>query len=69
MYHQKKDDKLSPRTGRPTTDPRGTNRTGVRLTDSDMGKLEFCISKTGMSKTDIIRKGIDLVYQELKEKE
>jgi len=60
---------LSPRTGRPTTDPRGTNRTGVRLTDSDMGKLEFCISKTGMSKTDIIRKGIDLVYQELKEKE
>ncbi len=32
-------------------------------------KLEFCISKTGMSKIDIIRKGINLVYKELKEKE
>lgn len=57
---------MSPRTGRPTTDPRGKNRTGVRLTDSDVEKLEFCISKTGMSKTDIIRKGIDLVYKEIR---
>lgn len=60
---------MSPRTGRPTTDPRGKNRTGVRLTDSDMEKLEFCVSKTGMSKTDIIRKGIDLFYKEIKGKE
>ena len=37
---------MSPRTGRPTNDPRGTNRTGVRLTDSDMEKLDFCIRKT-----------------------
>ncbi len=59
---------MSPRTGRPTIDPRGKNRTGVRLTDSDMEKLEFCISKTGMSKTDIIRKGIDLVYKEVNKK-
>lgn len=56
---------MSPRTGRPTNDPRGTNRTGVRLTESDMEKLEFCIKKTGRSKTDIIRQGIDLVYKEV----
>lgn len=59
---------MSPRAGRPTNDPRGTNRTGVRLTDSDMEKLDFCIKKTGMTKTEIIRKGIDLVYKQLKEK-
>lgn len=69
MFNKKEVDKVSPRTGRPTTDPRGTNRTGVRLTDSDVEKLEFCISKTGMSKTEIIRKGIDLVYKEVKENE
>ncbi len=57
---------MSPRTGRPTNDPRGTNRTGVRLTDSDMEKLDFCIRKTEMTKTEIIRKGIDLVYKQLK---
>lgn len=59
---------MSPRTGRPTTDPRGTNRTGVRLTDSDMEKLEICIKETGLTKTEIIRKGIDLVYQEVTKK-
>ena len=57
---------MSPRTGRPTNDPRGTNRTGVRLTDSDMEKLDFCIRKTEMTKTEIIRKGNDLVYKQLK---
>jgi hypothetical protein len=59
---------VSPRTGRPTENPRGDNRVGVRLTYSDMDKLEYCIKKTGLSKTDVIRKGIDLVYQELTKK-
>lgn len=59
---------MSPRTGRPTTDPRGENRTGVRLTETDMNKLEFCIKETGMTKTEIIRKGIDLVYQQIAKK-
>ena len=59
---------MSPRTGRPTKDPRGENRTGVRLTESDMSKLEFCVKETGMTKTEIIRKGIDLVYQQITQK-
>ena len=56
------------RTGRPTTDPRGTNRTGVRLTESDMEKLKYCVEETGKTKTEIIREGIDLVYQKVKKK-
>lgn len=68
MYKQKKgDDKLSPRTGRPTDNPKG-NYTGVRLSDDEIKKIDFCMKKTGMSKTDVIRKGIDLVYNELNKK-
>jgi len=68
MYQQKKgSDNLSPRTGRPTNEPR-KNWQGLRLSDNDVKKLEICIQKTGMTKTDIIRKGIDLVYQEVTKK-
>lgn len=56
---------MSPRTGRPTNEPKG-NRKSYRLSDSDMEKLRFCMEKTGMSETDIIRRGIELVYQEAK---
>ena len=49
--------------GRPTNNPKA-NRESFRLSDDDMEKLNFCIEKTNMSKTDIVRKGIDLVYQE-----
>ena len=59
---------MSPRTGRPTTDPKG-NRESFRLSDSDAEKLRYCVEKTGMKKVDVIRKGIDLVYKEVKEKE
>ncbi len=56
---------MSHRMGRPTTDPRGNNRAGVRLTESDMKNLEFCVKETGMTKTEIIRKGIEKFYNEL----
>lgn len=49
--------------GRPTDTPKN-NRESFRLSDDDMEKLKFCTGKTNMSKTDIVRKGIDLVYQE-----
>ena len=56
---------MSPRTGRPTSEPKG-NRESFRLSDSDMGKLKYCVEQTGMKKVDIIRKGIDLVYNEIR---
>jgi predicted DNA-binding protein len=31
-------------------------------------KLNYCSEKTGMTKADIIRKGIDLVYNEVTKK-
>ena len=50
--------------GRPTDAPKN-NRESFRLSDDDMEKMRFCMEKADMSKTDIIRKGIDLVYQEM----
>lgn len=58
---------MSPRTGRPTNDPK-SNWTGFRLSDSDIEKLNYCAEKTGMSKAEIVRKGIDMVYQQITKK-
>lgn len=55
---------MSPRTGRPTTDPK-SNWTGFRLSNNDIKKLNYCAKETGMSKAEIVRKGIEKFYNEL----
>lgn len=60
---------MSPRTGRPTDNPKA-NRESFRFSKEDIRKLEFCVEETGLTKTEIIRRGIDMVYEDLlKEKE
>lgn len=56
---------MSPRTGRPTTDPK-KHETRIRMSDSDITKLEYCCEKTGLTKADVIRMGIEEVYKKLK---
>lgn len=56
---------MDKKVGRPTDEPKN-HRESIRLSDNDMMKIDFCMKETGMTKTDIIRKGIDLVYQEVK---
>ena len=51
--------------GRPTDNPKST-LAHFRMSDEDLKKLEFCSEQTGLSKSEIVRKGIDKVYQELK---
>ncbi len=51
--------------GRPTQSPK-THNTRIRLSDEDIAKLEYCKEATGMTYADIIRKGIEKVYTELK---
>lgn len=58
---------MTPRTGRPTNEPK-SNRESFRLSDKDIEKLNYCVQKTGLSKVDIVRRGIDLVYQEINKK-
>ena len=59
--------KMSPQTGRPTSDPK-RHDTRIRMSDEDVRLLEICCQKTGMSKTDVIRQGIREVYEKVKEK-
>lgn len=54
---------MSPRTGRPTDDPKIHERK-IRFSDRDMEKLDYCCKVLGLTKSDVIRKGIDRLYQE-----
>ncbi len=56
---------MSPRTGRPTTDPK-KHETRIRMSDEDIEILEYCAKVTGKSKADIIREGIREVYKKIK---
>lgn len=57
---------MAPAHGRPPSkDPKG-HRESFRMSESDIEKLNFCTNKTGMKKVDVIRRGIDLVYNEIR---
>jgi len=60
---------LSPAYGRPPSKDPKWHRESFRMSDSDIEKINFCVEKTGMKKVDVVRRGIDLVYKEIKEKE
>ncbi len=65
MVTQKRGEVMSPRTGRPTTDPK-KHETRIRMSDEDVEILEYCAKVTGKSKADIIREGIREVYKKIK---
>lgn len=56
---------MSPRTGRPTSNPKITE-IKVRATKEDREKLLFCCNQTGKTQYEIVMQGIEEVYQKLK---
>ncbi len=58
---------MSPRTGRPTTDPK-RHETRIRMSNEDVRLLELCAQLTGMTKAAVIRQGIREVYEKVKKK-
>lgn len=60
---------MSPRIGRPKSDNPKKNQTKIRTTDEELKKIEFCAEKLGISKTEVILKGVDMVYTEIIGKE
>lgn len=58
-----------PRTGRPPKDDPKHGQYRIRLSESDQEKLDYCSEVTGMPKAEIIRDGIERIYQELREQE
>lgn len=56
---------MSPKTGRPTTDPK-RHETRIRMSDEDVRLLEACSKALGITKTEVIRQGIREVYAKIK---
>lgn len=56
---------MSPRTGRPTDNPREI-RVGFRLTKEEKEMLDECEKKLNLSKTEIISMGIREIYEKIK---
>ena len=56
---------MSPRTGRPTSDPK-KHETRIRMSDSELEMLEYCCKTSGLSKAEVIRQGIKEMYEKLK---
>lgn len=51
--------------GRPTENPKNIQMR-IRLSEEEAKKLEACSEKLKVSKSDIVRLGIEKVYQEIK---
>lgn len=51
--------------GRPTSNPKN-EELKVRISKEDKEKLEYCIKYSNKTKSEIVRNGIDMVYNELK---
>ncbi len=56
---------MSPRTGRPTDEPK-RHETRIRMSDEDVRILEECCKITGLTKAEIIRLGIRELYAKIK---
>ena len=56
---------MKPQKGRPTEDPK-TFSARIRLSEKDVEMLAYCCEKTGLSKSEVIRKGIKSVYETIK---
>lgn len=59
---------MSPRTGRPTKNPRNINIT-LRISKHESEILEYCAKKIGINRVDVIVKGIQMVKSDLDKKE
>lgn len=57
---------MSPKTGRPHKDVTKSVNLGLRLTKETAGKLQRCAETLGISRTEVIEKGIDLVDETIK---
>ena len=59
---------MSPRTGRPKSESPKDAKMQIRADKETLKKLAYCCEKTGLSKSGVIRLGIEKVFQELNEK-
>lgn len=56
---------MSPRTGRPTENPKN-EIIKIRATEDDRQKLLYCCETSGKTQYEVVMEGIEEVYQKLK---
>ena len=54
---------MSLKMGRPTDDPKD-NQYRIRLSAAELEMLDYCCEVLGLTKADVIRRGIKTVYSE-----
>jgi predicted DNA-binding protein len=59
---------MTPRIGRPKKENARNIKVDTRLTIEEEEKLNYCCEVLGLTKAEVVRKGIDNVYNELKSK-
>ena len=59
---------MSPKAGRPHKEVTKSVNLGLRITEETAQKLQRCADILGISRTEVIEKGIELVEVELKNK-
>jgi hypothetical protein len=52
--------------GRPRLENKREHRFEFRVNDEEISKLDYCVEATGKSRTEIIRTGVDIVYNRLR---
>ena len=57
---------MCPKTGRPVIGEPKDPRLEIRISLVEKIKLEICCNELNLSKTDVIKKGIDMVYKQVK---
>ena len=55
---------MSPRTGRPTTNPK-TEVIKIRATKDDREKLLYCCEQLNKTQYEVVMEGVDKVYKEI----
>lgn len=59
---------MAPRTGRPPSENPKDRGYRLRVSDEDLEKLDYCAEVLGLTKAEIIRQGISLMYVEAQKK-
>lgn len=57
---------MSPRTGRPPSDHVRQKKVETRMSKEELAKLDYCCKHTGLSRSGLIRTGIDAIYADLR---
>lgn len=56
---------MTEKQGRPPSDKPKIHNTRIRMSDDELSMLDYCCKETGMTKADIIRKGIKVLYEQI----